>query len=153
MSEWKRSSNPGELTLEEFVKVVRGSKAKMARLKEKLEWTIHLIYSIPGPVYGEVIRGSNVHEDKLVVYLDKKDQIEKKIIFLVECEKVLQIFLASLTEKEKNVFHLRYFKDLSQNQIGIEMNISQQAVSQYIDKINKRWLNIKNDIFLDLHSK
>ena len=82
MSEWKNSSNPGELTLEEFVKVVRGSKARIAHLKEKLEWTIHLIYAIPGPVYGEVIRGSNAHEDKLVVLLDKKDQIEKKIIFL-----------------------------------------------------------------------
>ena len=139
MSEWKNSSNPGELTLEEFVKVVRGSKARIAYLKEKLEWTIHLIYAIPGPVYGEVIRGSNVHEDKLVVLLDKKDKIEKKIKFLIECEELLHRFLSFLTEKEKNVFHLRYFKDMSQNQIGIEMHISQQAVSQYIDKINKKW--------------
>lgn len=139
MNEWKRSSNPGGLILEEFVKVVRGSRAKMARLKEKLEWTIHLIYAIPGPVYGEVIRSSNVHEDKLVVLLDKKDQIEKKIIFLIECEDLLHRFFSFLTEKEKNVFHLRYFKDMSQNQIGIEMHISQQAVSQYIDKINKKW--------------
>ena len=141
MSEWKDSSNPGELTLEEFVKVVRGSKARIAHLKEKLEWTIHLIYAIPGPVYGEVIRGSNVHEDKLVVLLDKKDKIEKKIKFLIECEELLHKFLSFLTEKEKNVFHLRYFKDMSQNQIGIEMFISQQAVSQYIDKINKKWKN------------
>ena len=139
MSEWKRSSNPGELTLEEFVKIVRGSKTKIASLEEKLKWTIHLIYSIPGPVYGEVIRSSNVHEDKLVVLLDKKDQIEKKIIFLIECENLLHRFLSFLTEKEKNVFHLRYFKDMSQNQIGIEMHISQQAVSQYIEKINKKW--------------
>ena len=71
--------------------------------------------------------------------LDKKDQIEKKIIFLIECENLLHRFLSFLTEKEKNVFHLRYFKDMSQNQIGIEMHISQQAVSQYIDKINKKW--------------
>ena len=127
------------MTLEEFVKVVRGSKARIAHLKEKLEWTIHLIYAIPGPVYGEVIRGSNVHEDKLVVLLDKKDKIEKKIKFLIECEELLHRFLSFLTEKEKNVFHLRYFKDMSQNQIGIEMFISQQAVSQYIDKINKKW--------------
>lgn len=139
MSEWKDSSNPGELTLEEFVKVVRGSKARIAHLEEKLEWTIHLIYAIPGPIYGEVIRGSNVHEDKLVVLLDKKDKIEKKIKFLIECEELLHKFLSFLTEKEKNVFHLRYFKDMSQNQIGIEMFISQQAVSQYIDKINKKW--------------
>lgn len=143
MSEWKNYLNLGELTLDEFVKIVRGSKTKIAHLEEKLKWTIHLIYSIPGPVYGEVIRGSNVHEDKLVVLLDKKDQIEKKMIFLVECENFLQRFLASLTEKERNVFHLRYFKSLSQNQIGIELGVSQQAVSQYIDKINKKWLNIK----------
>ena len=142
MSEWKNSSNPGELTLEEFVKIVRGSKARIAHLKEKLEWTIHLIYAIPGPVYGEVIRGSNVHEDKLVVLLDKKDQIEKKIIFLIECENLLHRFFSFITEKEKNVFHLRYFKDMSQNHIGIEMHISQQAVSQYIDKINKKWKDI-----------
>ena len=141
MSEWKNSSNPGELTLEEFVKVVRGSKARIAHLEEKLEWVIHLIYAIPGPVYGEVIRGSNVHEDKLVVLLDKKDKIEKKIKFLIECEELLHRFLSFLTEKEKNVFRLRYFKDMSQNQIGIEMFISQQAVSQYIDKINKKWKN------------
>ena len=139
MSDWKNYLNPGELTLEEFVKVVRGSKARIAHLKEKLEWTIHLIYAIPGPVYGEVIRGSNVHEDKLVVLLDKKDKIEKKIKFLIECEELLHRFLSFLTEKEKNVFRLRYFKDMSQNQIGIEMFISQQAVSQYIDKINKKW--------------
>ena len=125
MSEWKNFSNPGDLTLEEFVKIVKGSKAKIANLEEKLKWTIHLIYSIPGPVYGEVIHGSNVHEDKLVVYLDKKDKLEKKIKSLAECEEILQRFLASLTEKEKNVFHLRYFKGLIQNQIGIEMNISQ----------------------------
>ena len=139
MSEWKNYLNLGELTLDEFVKIVRGSKAKITYLEEKLKWTIHLIYSIPGPVYGEVIRGSNVHEDKLVVLLDKKDQIEKKIIFLIECENLLHRFLSFLTEKEKNVFHLRYFKEMSQNQIGIEMHISQQAVSQYIDKINKKW--------------
>ena len=139
MSEWKNYLNLGELTLDEFVKIVRGSNTKIAHLEEKLKWTIHLIYSIPGPVYGEVIRGSNVHEDKLVVLLDKKDQIEKKIIFLIECENLLHRFLSFLTEKEKNVFHLRYFKDMSQNQIGIEMFISQQAVSQYIDKINKKW--------------
>ena len=139
MSEWKNYLNLGELTLDEFVKIVRGSKAKIAHLEEKLKWTIHLIYSIPGPVYGEVIHGSNVHEDKLVVYLDKKDKLEKKIRFLIECENILQRFLASLTEKEKNVFHLRYFKYKSQNHIGIELGISQQAVSQYIDKINKKW--------------
>ena len=139
MSEWKNYLNLGELTLDEFVKIVRGSKTKIAHLEEKLKWTIHLIYSIPGPVYGEVIRSSNVHEDKLVVLLDKKDQIEKKIIFLIECEDLLHRFFSFLTEKEKNVFHLRYFKDMSQNQIGIEMHISQQAVSQYIDKINKKW--------------
>ena len=75
MKEWKNFSNPGALTLEEFVKIVKGSKAKIANLEEKLKWTIHLIYSIPGPVYGEVIHGSNVHEDKLVVYLDKKDKL------------------------------------------------------------------------------
>ncbi|MGM9880762.1 MAG: sigma-70 family RNA polymerase sigma factor [Bacilli bacterium] len=148
MSEWKNYLNLGELTLDEFVKIVRGSKVKIARLEEKLKWTIHLIYSIPGPVYGEVIHGSNVQEDKFVVLLDKKDKLEKKINYLFECEAVLQKFLASLTEKEKNVFHLRYFKNLSQNQIGIDMDISQQAVSQYIDKINKKWLTKTNDIIL-----
>lgn len=141
MSEWKNYLNLGELTLDEFVKIVRGSKAKITYLEEKLKWTIHLIYSIPGPVYGEVIHGSNVHEDKLVMLLDKKDKIEKKIKFLIECEELLHRFLSFLTEKEKNVFHLRYFKDMSQNQIGAEMFISQQAVSQYIDKINKKWKN------------
>ena len=141
MSEWKKYLNLGELTLDEYVKIVRGSKAKITYLEEKLKWTIHLIYSIPGPVYGEVIHGSHVHEDKLVVYLDKKDRLEKRIRFLVECENILHKFLPSLTEKEKNVFHLRYFKDKSQNQIGIELGVSQQAVSQYIDKINKKWKN------------
>ena len=102
MSEWKNYLNLGELTLDEFVKIVRGSKVKIDRLEEKLKWTIHLIYSIPGPVYGEVIHGSNVHEDKLVVYLDKKDKLEKRIRFLVECEAVLQRFFSGYRAEHRH---------------------------------------------------
>jgi len=141
MSECENGMTNAKPSLKEFVNRIRGNKYRLESLYEKLEWVIHLMFSIPGPVYGGIPSHSNVQPDRIVELLDREDRIKRKIKAIEEDELELHRFEKKLTEKELAIFHMYFFKDMSQADIGFKMQISQQAVAQYINKINRKWMS------------
>lgn len=140
MSECKNGTTNAKPSLAEFVNRIRGNKLRLETLYEKLDWAIHLFYSIPGPVYGGVPSHSNVYQDRICENIDRIDRIERKIKAVEDEEVVLHNFEKKLTPKELTVFRMYFFKDKSQAEIGLIMKISQQAISAYIKNINKKWM-------------
>ena len=143
MSECKNGTTNAKPSLAEFVNRIRGNNLRLKILNEKLDWAIHVFLSIPGPVYGGVPSHSNVYQDRICENIDRIDIIKRKIKAIEDEEVVLHNFEKLLTPKELNVFHMYYFKDKSQAEIGLMMKISQQAICAYINNINKKWVNEK----------
>lgn len=118
---------------------VRSDRGRLNFLYERLEWVNHLFFSIPGPVYGKIGGSTNVKPDRIIEILDRKFRIEQQIKQIEERKAVMDSFLLSLTDKENHCFKLYYFMDLSQFETACKMGISQQAVSQKLANIEKKW--------------
>ena len=84
---------------------------------------------------------SDPYRNRLPELIDRKDEIEREMKEIEDEEALLHEFEKLLTPKELNVFHMYFFKDKSQAEIGLMMKISQQAVSGYIKKLNFKWIN------------
>lgn len=140
MRECENGMKNAKPSLAEFVNRIRGNKLRLEALRERLLWVEHLIYSIPGPVYGgSGGKPSDPYSNKLPELLDRKDEIKRKINEIEEEEALLHEFEGTLTVRELDVFHLCFFKSKSQVETGFIMGISQQAVSQHIAKIEDKW--------------
>lgn len=144
MSECENGAKNAKPSLMEFTMAIRGNRRRLNVLRERLLWVEHLIYSVPGPVYGGARGGaSDPYRNRLPELIDRKDGIEREIRAIEGDETLLREFGELLTPKELNVFHLYYFKDNSQAEIALMMGISQQAICAYIKNINKKWTNGK----------
>ena len=104
-----------------------------------MDYTIHQMYSIPGPVYDRVGGTTNVKPDRIIMLLDKKDRIERALKKIEEEKVIFNSFLSSLTEKQKEVFDWYYLQNEKTFRISKYMNISFQAVEQYKLSIIKKW--------------
>lgn len=126
-------------SLMDFVKIVKRDKFLKKKLEEDLEWVNHLFFTVSGPVYDRIGGSTNVKPDKMIILLDRKDKIERKLKSIENRKLVLDSFLRSLTDKENHCFKLFYFKELNQRETAKVMKISQQAVSQKLMNIEKKW--------------
>ena len=70
--------------------------------------------------------------------LDNETSLEERVIEKVTIDKALKI----LTEKQRKVIHLRYYKNLSQVKTGQVLNISQAQIS----RIEKRALELLKQV-------
>ena len=70
--------------------------------------------------------------------LDNETSLEERVIEKVTIDKALKI----LTEKQRKVIHLRYYKNLSQVKTGQVLNISQTQIS----RIEKRALELMRKV-------
>ncbi len=131
-----------ELTLEEFVRRARGSKGRLESLDRKLRWIEHLMDLAPGPVYGKVGSPSTARGNRMSDLLDRKDEVERQIVGIEEDERILQEFTKGLTERELEVFRRHYLYGESQSDIAFGLFISQQCVSQYVAKIERKWCSL-----------
>lgn len=141
MRECENGARSAKPSLAEFVDRIRGNECRLEALKERLRWIDYLICSSPGPSYGGERFRSDPYRNKIPEMLDRKDRILKRIESIEGEEKTLHEFESVLTQKELDVFHLYYFKDKSQAEVGLIMGISQQAVCVYIKKLNFKWIN------------
>lgn len=123
----------------EFVRKVRSDRGRLIFLNEKLEWVNHLFFSIPGPVYGKIGGSTNVKPDRIIEILDRKFRIEQQIKQIEERKAVMDSFLSSLTDRENYCFKLHFLMDLNQTETAYRMGISQQAVDQKLESIEKKW--------------
>ena len=102
MKEWNNGSMEDlKKSLIDFVRKIKNSDYRKRRLLEDLDYTIHQMYSIPGPVYDRVGGTTNVKPDRIIMLLDKKDRIERALKKIEEEKEIFNSFLSSLTEKQK----------------------------------------------------
>ena len=122
-------------SLIDFVRKIKSSDYRKRRLLEDLDYTIHQMYSIPGPVYDRVGSSTNVKPDRIIMLLDKKDRIERALNKIEEEKELFNSFLSSLTEKQKEVFDWYFMQNEKVTRIAKYMNITYQAVEQFINKL------------------
>ena len=126
-------------SLIDFVRKIKSSDYRKRRLLEDLDYTIHQMYSIPGPVYDRVGSSTNVKPDRIIMLLDKKDRIERALNKIEEEKELFNSFLSSLTEKQKEVFDWYFMQNEKVTRIAKYMNITYQAVEQFINKLIINW--------------
>lgn len=126
-------------SLIDFVRKYKSSDYRRKRLLEDLEYVIHQMYAIPGPIYDRVGGTTNVKPDRMIMLMDKKDRIERAILKIEEERKLFNSFVDSLTEKQKEVFDWYFMQNENVTRIGKYMNITYQAVEQYILRITLQW--------------
>jgi len=138
-------------SLIDFVRKIKNSDYRKRRLLEDLDYTIHQMYSIPGPVYDRVGGTTNVKPDRIIMLLDKKDRIERALKKIEEEKEIFNSFLSSLTEKQKDVFDWLFMKNEKISRISKYMNVSIQAIEQHIVAILKIWYKNKSFFWENEH--
>ena len=73
--------------------------------------------------------------------LDRENELNAEIKAINEEENMLQVFMGKLTDKELFVFKSTYFKCRTQQDTAFSMAVSQQCISQYLAKIEKKWIS------------
>lgn len=126
-------------SLIDFVRKIKNSDYRKRRLLEDLDYTIHQMYSIPGPVYDRVGGTTNVKPDRIIMLLDKKDRIERSLKKIEEEKEIFNSFLSSLTEKQKEVFDWHFMQTEKITRISKYLNLSTSAVIQRLEKILYKW--------------
>ena len=140
MKEWNNGSMEDlKKSLIDFVRKIKNSDYRKGRLLEDLDYTIHQMYSIPGPVYDRVGGTTNVKPDRIIMLLDKKDRIERALKRIEEEKEFFNSFIVSLTEKQKEVFDWYFMKNEKPTRIARYMSISCQSINQYVLVILKKW--------------
>lgn len=140
MKEWNNGSMEDlKKSLIDFVRKIKNSDYRKRRLLEDLDYTIHQMYSIPGPVYDRVGGTTNVKPDRIIMLLDKKDRIERSLKKIEEEKEIFNSFLSSLTEKQKEVFDWHFMQTEKITRISKYLNLSTSAVIQRLEKILYKW--------------
>ena len=129
-------------SLTDFVRRYKSSGYRKKKLLEDLEYVIHQIYSVSGPVYDRVGGTTNVKPDRFLILLDKKDRIERALIKIEEEKKLFNSFVSSLTEKQKEVFDWYFMQSEKIARISKYMKITCQSIEQHIVSITKNWFII-----------
>lgn len=125
-------------SLIDFVRRYKSSGYRKKKLLEDLEYVIHQMYSVSGPVYDRVGGTTNVKPDRFLMLLDKKDRIERALLKIEEDKKLFNSFVTSLTDKQKEVFDWYFMKNEKVTRIAKYMSISDAGVNQYIYLIIKK---------------
>jgi DNA-directed RNA polymerase specialized sigma subunit len=129
------------MSLAEFMERIRGNRRRLRIIDEKLDWVYVQMFSVSSPVYDRVGSPSTVHENRLCELLDRENELNAEIKDINEEEALLQSFMKKLTDKELIVFKSTYFKCRTQQDTAFSMTVSQQCISQYLAKIEKKWIS------------
>ena len=82
MKEWNNGSMEDlKKSLIDFVRKYKNSNYRRNRLLEDLEYVIHQMYAIPGPVYDRVGGTTNVKPDRMIMLIDGCESIRDVIAF------------------------------------------------------------------------
>ena len=128
-------------SLIDFVRKYKSSDYRRKRLLEDLEYVIHQMYAIPGPVYDRVGGTTNVKPDRMIMLMDKKDRIERALLKIEEDKKLFNSFVVSLTEKQKEVFEWYFLQNEKITRIAKYLNVSISSINNHIYLIIFRWGN------------
>ena len=134
-------------SLIDFVRKIKNSDYRKRRLLEDLDYTIHQMYSIPGPVYDRVGGTTNVKPDRIIMLLDKKDRIERALKKIEEEKEIFNSLIASLTEKQKEVFDWYFMQNEKITRIAKYLTVTEQSIIQKIQKIYFLWQKYYKNYF------
>lgn len=126
-------------SLIDFVRKIKSSNYRRKRLLEDLDYVIHQMYSVPGPVYDRVGGTTNVKPDRMIMLLDKKDRIERAIKRIDEDKKLFDSFVASLTERQKEVFDWYFMQNEKITRIARYLSLCDTRIVQIIELIVVNW--------------
>ena len=144
MKEWNNGSMEDlKKSLIDFVRKIKNSDYRKRRLLEDLDYTIHQMYSIPGPFYDRVGGTTNVKPDRIMMLLDKKDRIERALKKIEEEKEIFNSFIASLTEKQKEVFDWYFMQNEKITRIAKYLKVSDMAIINHNVLILYKWKNYK----------
>ena len=129
-------------SLIDFVRKYKSSDYRRKRLLEDLEYVIHQMYAIPGPVYDRVGGTTNVKPDRMIMLMDKKDRIERSLLKLEEEKKIFNFLVSLLSERQKEVFNWYFMQNEKLIRISKWLNVSNTAVHNYINCICIKWSQI-----------
>ena len=127
-------------SLIDFVRRYKSSGYRKKKLLEDLEYVIHQMYSVSGPVYDRVGGTTNVKPDRIIILMDKKERIERALIKIEEEKKIFNSFVSSLTKKQKEVFDWYYIQNEKITRIARYLSVSITRISQIIELIVVEWL-------------
>lgn len=127
-------------SLIDFVRRYKSSGYRKKKLLEDLEYVMHQMYSVSGPVYDRIGGTTNVKPDRFLMLLDKKDRIERALIKIEEDKKLFNSFVSSLTDKQKEVFDWYFMQNEKITRIAKYLKISYQCIEQTIEYIIKKWI-------------
>lgn len=127
-------------SLIDFVRRYKRSSYRKKKLLEDLEYVIHQMYSVSGPVYDRVGGTTNVKPDRIMILLDKKDRIERALKKIEEEKEFFNSFVTSLTERQKEVFDWYYIQNEKITRIARYLSLSSTRISQVIELIVVEWL-------------
>lgn len=128
-------------SLIDFVRRYKSSGYRKKKLLEDLEYVIHQMYSVSGPVYDRVGGTTNVKPDRIMILLDKKDRIERALKKIEEEKKLFNSFVSSLTDKQKEVFDWYFMQNEKITRIAKYINVSITAINNHISLIIFVWKN------------
>lgn len=128
-------------SLIDFVRRYKSSGYRKKKLLEDLEYVIHQMYSVSGPVYDRVGGTTNVKPDRFLILLDKKDRIERALKKIEDEKIIFNSFVLSLTKKQKEVFEWYFMQNEKISRIAKYMSITSQAIEQYVLIILRKWKN------------
>ena len=121
-------------SLIDFVRRYKSSGYRKKKLLEDLEYVIHQMYSVSGPVYDRVGGTTNVKPDRIMILLDKKDRIERALKKIEKEKDIFNSFVSSLTDKQKEVFEWYFMQNEKITRIAKIMCVSAQQIINYIKK-------------------
>ena len=66
-------------SLIDFVRRYKSSGYRKKKLLEDLEYVIHQMYSVSGPVYDRVGGTTNVKPDRIIILMEKKRELNERL--------------------------------------------------------------------------
>ena len=129
-------------SLIQFVMIVKTNPDRLRRMRKHLLWLEHCCDVVPGPRMGEEAIGSG-GGNPMTAAINRKLDYEDKIHWYEHIDSLYEDWLHILTSREKDVFQLIYFEDMSIEKTSESLMVTYQNVYLYKQKIEKKWVAFK----------
>ena len=118
--------------LEKIEELLREYPVLKSKLNIKIIQSENKVYLLPGINYTKVLTGdTNAFYSDIEEFVANKDELEGETLELFRKVKAIESGLRCLTRYEYMVVKLRYFKNMTYINIGLELNRSEKTISTY----------------------
>ena len=129
-------------SLTQFVMIVKTNPDRLRRMKKHLKWLEHFCDVVPGPRMGEEARGSG-GGNPMTAAINRKLDYEEEIHWFEYIDSLYQEWLHIMTHREKDIFLLIYFENMSIEKVAESLMVTYQNVYLYKQKIETKWTKFR----------